>query len=109
MAQKPDFMKAVRRVGQQMEQTAQLHNSKATANETEILASATQGFEQRGAVKTVRAPSAASRTSATIYMDHDLFRRFKILAALEDRKLNQYFLEAVDDYVAKIGDRLPKL
>nr|WP_181377357.1 hypothetical protein [Ochrobactrum sp. LM19]AJW30027.1 hypothetical protein pLM19O2_p82 [Ochrobactrum sp. LM19] len=134
MAQKPDFMKAVKAVGHQMEQTA-LHNATEPKDNPHRAAQTPQGSEEGGAGKngnashdtalmatttqrrktakgsatSVTSASAGQRVSATIYMDQQIYRRLKVLAAIEGNRLNDYFLEALDDYIARIGDRLPKL
>ncbi len=45
----------------------------------------------------------------TIYVAAKDKRRLRLLAASEGRRVNDYYVEAVNDFLEKHADRLPKL
>ncbi|WP_353646283.1 hypothetical protein [Mesorhizobium sp. WSM2239] len=45
----------------------------------------------------------------TIYIAAKDKRRLRLLAASEGRRVNDYYVEAVNDFLEKHADRLPKL
>lgn len=45
----------------------------------------------------------------TIYIASKDKRRLRLLAASEGRRVNDYYVEAVNDFLEKHADRLPKL
>lgn len=115
MAKKPDFMKAVLSVGDAMNEAAGRTTGPAIPENPPVPPQPGKGSET-GAPSAASARTAKVRTStrpekvaATIYMERNLYQRMKVMAAMEDRRVNDYFLEALDDYLAKIQHRLPKL
>ncbi|RWB97247.1 MAG: hypothetical protein EOQ56_22920 [Mesorhizobium sp.] len=49
------------------------------------------------------------REPTTIYVAAKDKRRLRLLAASEGRRVNDYYVEAVNDFLAKHADRLPKM
>jgi hypothetical protein len=49
------------------------------------------------------------REPTTIYVAAKDKRRLRLLAASEGRRVNDYYVEAVNDFLEKHADRLPKM
>lgn len=49
------------------------------------------------------------KVTTGIHIRADVHKTLKILAAIERRKFNSYIEEAIDDYLAKIADRIPDI
>ena len=51
----------------------------------------------------------SEKVTTGIYIRADVHKKLKVLAAIERRKFNSYIEEAIDDYMAKIADRIPDI
>lgn len=49
------------------------------------------------------------KVTTGIHIRAEVHKKLKILAAIERRKFNSYIEEAIDDYLAKIADRIPDI
>lgn len=116
MAIKSNFMAAVQRTSQDLAEVAGPIAEQDPA---------TEGLRQSASLpKTADAPKAAAlqhaahppvacpradgryRRGTTVYLHEADYMQLKLLALKERRKLNDYLLEAVQDYMKKIADRL---
>lgn len=117
MAMKSNFMAAVQRTSQDLAEVAAPIAGRDSLTgglrQSADLPKSTDGTNVASLQQAVQPAAAAlpradgrNRRSTTVYLDEVDYMHLKLLALKDRRKLNDYLLEAVQDYMKKIADRL---
>lgn len=54
-------------------------------------------------------PSLSRKLTTSFVIEREKYQQLKILSAMEGRRFNDYIVEAIDDLLKKMAERLPRL